>query len=832
VSITFVSATQAATLGSDEFIIDTPAGAQEGDLLLFLANFDAFQLGRVVFPPGWDLVAVRAYSGGVQEPALRPHSALAAKYVTATEAAQQVFTTVSDELLDWRAVITAWRAGAGVPVPTRVLSGQTKGTAGGGCFGMTDIAFDSAAVETHTWHVMLSTASGSLGTQDFCDGGGSTLVPTTRMRSTGQAVRLVGSVHDAAAGSFVAAWNSDGIGGAASTQHAVTLVEGSPPVGGASPRDRYRLSVSADGGSLLAAVEVVPFDASASIAFPKHVRIHQTLAYPVRESHRRQALGPVDAAVYWRATQNSDGMSTFDGLTMLGLMETAFPSQIFLTTSEAGIGIRATARQIIEYVFERWALEFPWFAYAPVPDLRLRVPGLPAPSEYGDEIVWVDVLGFPQPFAGTGVIMDSVIALRQEADNRRNMRQMLDALLSPFPGTAMFQDSTGSLRIVPIYGPDADEVAARVIDESDAVSLSVGAADAFNIYNRATVARDGYRAETGVSVMQPAFVQFLSNHLQNEALPPTEDPEGFLNSVPDDRLDLTIGNGEFGGQREWPIDSDIVLAEDATAIFLDDGGPLVTAQFNIYHVSTGVLSQSPATSVEILSAVPLSGAWVLAARAYTGGSYLESGNFRAQLEMRWDASDQVIRVRWAGGWLERGTGVAQVEFTLNGASDAYVRTGRVTATFGVVDEGHAIPAEDGGNALTQSQDVFGVREARIEIEGYGSLTAVTLLDIAQGFVLQNITPRATREIGLGEKGVTAVTFDHRGRLASTPHGGEGVIIGVEYTDDFLTLTKSKTVRVEETLEGQPGTIDTTTAFLLNDDHTYWQNDDDSLSEPA
>ena len=172
-----------------------------------------------------------------------------------------------------------------------------------------------------------------------------------------------------------------------------------------------------------------------------------------------------------------------------------------------------------------------------------------------------------------------------------------------------------------------------------------------------------------------------------------------------------------------------------------------------------------------------------------------------------------------------------VEFTLNDSSVGFVETPGPTVSFGVPSEGHTIPGVGGVNAIAESQAAYGVLEERINVRGY-TLTTLQALRMATGIVLANIGPRAIRDFDLGWKGSTIALFDDRGRLFGTPGGGEGLLVGVNYQDDFISVTGGKRVRIEETIEGAAGFVPTEAVWLLTDETDYWLNDDGSLSEPA
>lgn len=524
---------------------------------------------------------------------------------------------------------------------------------------------------------------------------------------------------------------------------------------------------------------------------------------------RDQEGSATDVLFYPRARQGQ-GERNYDGLTLLTLMERNYPPAIFDTTDALGLGGVATAQEIIEYVLGTWDTRYAWFSYKTVPDLRTRVDGLPAPSEYG---------------ARDGVVQDTAIAIRQDDSTKQSMRQILDGLLSPFPGTIYYQDSEGDLVVRPAYGPDADETPVTTFEESDVVTISVGEPDAFNIVNRATVTAGQYERTTSVEVMQPAWFQTASNHLMGNV---------NLFTPPGDRLNLSgettsdestrqaeSPHGSFASENRllaWPIQTDRLLG--GTGIT-----PTVTAAYfgdGLFGSHSGTVSPADIT----VTPVPLTGDTVDVIR-------VASTDFDVTIRGRWDADAQTVRLSLGSPMRLESGGVSWVvEFTLNDSSTAFAEGGHLTATFGNTAEGDALPAVGGGNAITDSQAVYGVLEATVDARVYGNLTQDELYAIAKGIVQQNISPRATRDLVLGWKGSTKALFDRRGRLVALPNGGEGHLTGVRYSDDFASRTGGKVVRVEETVTGAAGVVDTGTAYLMNDDATYWQNEDGLPSEEA
>ena len=567
------------------------------------------------------------------------------------------------------------------------------------------------------------------------------------------------------------------------------------------PDDRYRSNVAADAGSLLASQQAVPFDTSSNITFGLGVNVRQTTLYPYREVTRDQDGSDNDAVFYPRARQGL-GERSYDGITMLTLMERNFPPPIFDTTSNLSLGASATAQEIITYILGQWDTRYDWFTFKAVPDLRIRVDGLPAPSEYG---------------ASTGLITDTAIAIQQEKGNRLSMRQILDGLLSPFPGAIYYQDSEGDLVIRAAYGPDADESVVTTFATSDIVNLSIGEPDAFNIANRATATATQYTSEADVEVMQPAWFHICSNHILGDSRlfdPPANrlNLSGVTTSSTTTRQESSP-DGSFSEENRplpWPIKSDQLLGSGGIT-------PVVTAAYDGGGGRTGAVAAA-------VNTIPLDGSTVIAIQ-------VEQPAFDVTITGRWDAANQRVRLGLSSPMRLESGGIAwNIEFTLNDESDAMASGASLSSTFGIVADGDTLPASDGGNAIVDSQDLYGVLEATVDARVYGGLTSEQLSQIAKGFVQQNITPRATRELTLGWKGSTKALFDRRGRLVGLPGSGEGFLTGVANRDDFNSRTGGKSARVEETVAGGVGAVDSTTEYLLADDGTYVLDDSGAIVE--
>jgi hypothetical protein len=224
----------------------------------------------------------------------------------------------------------------------------------------------------------------------------------------------------------------------------------------------------------------------------------------------------------------------------------------------------------------------------------------------------------------------------------------------------------------------------------------------------------------------------------------------------------------------------------------------------------------------------------------SGATYTSTNTFHARFVAQYDPARQQVILDGAIANLKRpipgfplSSYVAHMEFTLNGIASAYAVTGRETVAFGTLADGDSLPNGSGGNAISDSQTAFGLQEARVDIRGYADFPARSLRNIAQAIVLENISPKAARDVTLTHRGGLSVLFDDRGRRIALPDSSEGVITGVEYAFDMNALSVEKRVRVEELIPGAPGAVDESVlAYLFLDDSAFWTNDDGSISAPA
>jgi hypothetical protein len=407
-------------------------------------------------------------------------------------------------------------------------------------------------------------------------------------------------------------------------------------------------------------------------------------------------------------------------------------------------------------------------------------------------------------------------------------------------------DSAGKLVIVPAYGPDADEIPYKTLSTADVVAQTTGEPSIGTVINKAVVSSSGYQRSDAVEVMQPAWFQVGAQALFGQSGAWYEPPNDRVNlQAPTEpgadilQEDVFDTSDSFLAQTPavWPVSPDNTPAGFGISLVDGSDSPLVTVGWARYQGFRGfqTLHSSGTTGLTLLeNEVPFDGVW-RPTLLWEGSAGLF--NFSLTINASWQKERNAVAFAIGSATLDRHTGSNVydsfvVEFTLNDESSGYAEGSGVTATFGTLaaDE-EEIPTGEGGNAVADSQTAFGVQEVRVDVRGY-VLSAEQALAMAQGIVLANLTPRAIRSLDLGWRGSTVPLFDDRGRLFGTPNGGEGLLVGVQYDDDFISVTGGKRVRVEETLAGQPGSIPTTLVWLLNDDGSFWTNDDNSTSEVA
>lgn len=786
--MSFVASTSSKNTGTAAL----PSGTEEGDsLYLFVSAYGA---SSIATPSGWTLV------DSMVEPDYAPAVARAALFTRTVEESEPSSVTVSTPGASYVTLVFAAYRG-------ETLTGEFRS---GGA-----IAFPAEAAVGES--VVAFGFSSGVGI--FEDSSGVGFVPTQDWITGGSPAwtfwHAVAPGPIASPGVGVASTNS-------STSHPLEPARwwvgyggGEPPVPPdplpGSPLqvsgDRLRSSFSESVGSLLESVEARAVDARAGEDFTNAQALEPAVRTEFREVTRARS-GPVDFSYFPRPRQNAVEENQYEGITVLSRLASWYPPTMFDTVTALGIGAGgiATAQEVIQHVLDTWAGLVPWLTVGIVPDLRLRKEFF-APGSYG---------------SSDGLVTTETVTIDQSGENRRDALAVLHDLLSPFPGTVVRQFSTGALAIQPIYGPDSDATPALTLDEDwDLYSVSRGRPDPFSVKNRATVTNSSYERGDEVALMQPAWFQIGSNYqlgLDTWFTPPGD----RLNLQPpygsDTTLQESLAFGQFSSQlpASWPQSSSSIAA--GSGISLRDGSndPTVTCAWRRYAGTS--LADSGTDGFTLLEdEVPFDGLWRDTFRfSKPYGIGIEVSHITVRC--RWDAASKSVQFSVPPGNLDTGCSTGcrgwVVEFTLNDSSVGYSAGASKSATFGVVDEGDALPADsESGNAVLDSQTAFGVLEATIDIRGY-DLDLLTLQQIARAYVVQNITPRVTRDVELSSVG-SRVTFDHVGRLVELPSGEQGYLVAVDYSDDFTAGSWRKSAQVQVANADADGAVPTTDIFYLD-----------------
>lgn len=564
--------------------------------------------------------------------------------------------------------------------------------------------------------------------------------------------------------------------------------------------DRLRSSISESVGSLLESVEARAVDARAGEDFTNAQWLDPAVRTVFREVTTARD-GPPDFSYYPRPKQNSVEENQYDGITVLSRLTTWFPPTMFDTVVNLGIvgSGAATAQEVVQYVLDSWAALVPWLTVGTVPDLRLRKEFY-APASYGPT---------------DGLVTTETLTIDQSGENRKDALSVLHDLLSPFPGTIVRGDSAGVLQVVPIYGPDADSTPALTLGEDwDLYSVSRGRPDPFSVKNRVTVTNQSSTRTDETALMQPAWFQIGSNYqlgLDTWFTPPND----RLNLQPpygsDDTLQESLLFGQFSSQlpASWPMASSSIAAGEGISLRDGSNNATITCAWRRYAGSS-LEDSGTGTLTLIEDEIPFDG-------VYRDTFKFDQGSQTLTIRCRWDAVSKSVQFALGPGNLESGciNGCRGwvVEFTLNDSSVGYATGASKSVTFGVVEDGDSLPSEAGGNAITESQTALGILEASIDIRGY-DLDLTTLSQIARAYVLQNITPRVTRDIELSSVG-SRVTFDHMGRLVELPGGEQGYVVAVEYADEFTAGSWSKTAQVQIANTDADGAVPDTDIYYLD-----------------
>jgi len=608
---------------------------------------------------------------------------------------------------------------------------------------------------------------------------------------------------------------------------------------------------SIDTGSLLDTVDAPAIDVGFNGEYSVFARLNSEEVLAHREVTRSRHDPNRDLLVYPRPTQNPGGVITASGATILTLMARAITPRI-----EWNPGDDRTAKQAIEYVFNFWKndakdsdgnLMFPWFDYAPVPDLRTLTADMGTPADYR-----------AAPEMGRLTVRGLLYARESGPSGREySMLDVLEDLLSPFPGTVWRQDEAGRLQIVPAYGPDADDSPIN-LEHRDIVSISEGKPDLLNITNRWTVQAYPVTEQENVGVLEPAWFQIGGHRLFGRN---TTTNAGAIWYTPPNRANLQppiTGSGPLQAGLKWMAnpseqlpaawvisEEDQLVAGDGIKL-RDSGGSFMlnaaAAEFFSRAEGDGPVEQVHASKAAAVVAIhndfiPFTGQTVDVVTWQHPDSPLDRW---VKLRARWSetAGGVIFTVAdwqslqnyfWAtGGWY-----TIVLEVALADATTAIKRsTSSLSGQYGVLTDGDFVPAPGGGNAIKLSQDVYGVVEKSLTVEGY-DVRVPQLEAIATGGVLRGLQPMVTRTLSLTAIGSAKVRNEHVGRVVSLPTGEVGVLVGRQYRVGHAAGgVFSVDIQVEIPNPSSSGAVHPapSTEFLQLDSGEFWMLDDGQPSK--
>ena len=531
---------------------------------------------------------------------------------------------------------------------------------------------------------------------------------------------------------------------------------------------------------------------------------------------------------YPRPEENFELLRTYVGVTNLDRLTRLYPPRILEEISDIPeiSGSSATIQQVLEYLFDQWG-PLLGIDFAAVPDLRYRVPGLVAASEYG---------------ATDGLISTSLIAVPQRKGQKRTAWDILTGYLSATSGGVVIVNALGEIEIRATVGPDADEPGSPHVTLYDydivAGGISTAEPDVRTTVNRADGTNSGWSREDDQEVMQPAWFQVMSRQNFGNATSHYTPPVDRVDLQGADFSALTPADNFLENQPAfWPVDPDTLAG--GTTIRLTDSGATdtVTAEFKDQGGGTY------AATVQILSEIPLDGSVV---NAFTVSRTTACGDvarisFRAQYINDGEREGIQLGITEVTGFPNQletctffGGSSWTVEIYLNSASYAWTEgAAQKSASFGY--DGDYIPGEGGVNALTASQAVE-LREASLTVE-IVSISTAKLAELVEGYVWANIQPKRLRTVQLApwRAGGFVPVLEDIGRLVAIDQlSEEGLLVRRPYADNMgttsspLSLSASATIEIPDPLAA--GAIDEDVDLLLLDTGDYFGLDSGDIAE--
>jgi len=258
--------------------------------------------------------------------------------------------------------------------------------------------------------------------------------------------------------------------------------------------------------------------------------------------------------------------------------------------------------------------------------------------------------------------------------------------------------------------------------------------------------------------------------------------------------------------------------------------------------ATGSVSSGDITLTDL---DPDSDAWQTIVSATFSTFLLEIDNVTVEIQGRYDDSTGNVQLRPGPGMkLETNCALTAncvnyvVRVNLLDASDVWqADTKTESGTFGFDTTEDWLQAPDGatsGNAVINSQTAYGVRDATIDVTGYGLTEGTVLKRVAEAYVLDAMNPTLVRTVEQSVWRAFPVKFSDMGKIVALPGGEEGRVISRSYVDDFGSNfgdgTIASSIKVEVIDQDGDGYIDVDTNFLRLDNGDLFQLDNDEIAE--
>ena len=598
---------------------------------------------------------------------------------------------------------------------------------------------------------------------------------------------------------------------------------------------RINSNMTHDVGSLLDSVTVNALDFGVS---------EQTLLDTQRSSIASnvflEAMNPATPATGYLALpeQTQEFVNQYTGETLLSRMtrtygpavigkaDELFDGSLPLFT-EGGVSY-TTPQALIDAIFSQWNSLYPWFNFVRVPDLRLRVRDTTSgtlaaatPAQYAAD-------------ATLGRIGSPALFYEQSDESKLTMRQMLDELLSPFPGTIVRATPGNQLEIVPAYGPDAIASSVVTLTAKDAYQVSQGQSNPVGIINKATVTSVPYAITVDAGVMQDAFFRLQSNAYTGSSSLPSNGTGSDLTNP-----NANAPQPRYGwNPQAWSMTAN-VLADGE--VKLKDSSNVVQVSIKYYAQGNGAASTHTPAAADVNN-IPIDGSTVTAikTRIFVGNTFWPNAYLRIELAARYNAATRTVTM-WP-------TGVNDFEPTVNFAANpcsVVVQLGDATNKWelgateivgtyaeGLLEDTYG----DLGGALVSSLNAYGERARDIRITGYGINQVNTVEEIAHAYVMEAISPTLIRTVDQSAWRAFPVKFSDVGKRVTLPSGEVGRVISRSYTDDFGRDygegSVTSTIDVEVFDVNGAGYVDPTIVYLLMDSGDLFILDDYRLAEGA